>query len=86
MCAEVGGSCTALPSTLCAPGFEPYSDNDPQHSDCFGQCCIEAPSSPCSDQENINCVPGSACSGDWEEVQGNVYCEEGRSCCFWAEL
>ncbi|MCP4677480.1 MAG: hypothetical protein GY854_18595 [Deltaproteobacteria bacterium] len=84
-CEDVGGECTSSQSTMCANEYEPYTDRDWVKSDCFGHCCVPAPSSPCSESEdNVNCIPGDGCSGHWNTVEGNLYCEEGRSCCYWS--
>ena len=85
-CEDVGGECTSTQSTICAKGFEPYSDRDWLKSNCLGHCCLVAPDSTCGEADgNFNCVPGENCDGKyWKSVEGQVACEEGRSCCYWS--
>jgi len=85
-CEDVGGECTGTKSTICAKGFEPYTDRDWLKSNCHGHCCVVAPDSACGEADgNFNCVPGENCDGNyWKAVEGNVSCESGRSCCYWS--
>ncbi len=95
-CAEQQGTCTPALEILCSPGLQPFTSNDPEYTDCVGQCCVEPavvgscnPKGTDTDGGGIatyNCVPdgddGRQCPGVWDLVTGNLTCEEGRSCCF----
>ncbi len=84
-CEDVGGECTGSESSICAKGYEPYTARDWVKSDCLGHCCVVAPDSACGEADgNFNCVPGDGCSGHWRAVDGEVSCEEGRTCCYWS--
>ena len=93
-CGENNGECTADPMIICPPGTEPLTWDDPRQTNCLGHCCVaQEKNNSCNpapedtdDFSLYNCVlddDGVSCPGSWREVEGNLSCEEGRSCCYW---
>ena len=93
-CEKYNGVCTYDQAVICPPGKQPLTANDPEETNCLGQCCIEQekdnscnPASEDTDEfAQYNCVPdqnGTQCAGIWEMVNGNLSCDDGRSCCYW---
>ena len=85
-CEAAGGTCTDSRWNMCPVGTEPI-DPDP-HRDCGsgtgtdGWCCVDAPTSTCSDAAGANCVVGTECTGCWGPAEDtSLTCEAGRVCC-----
>ena len=82
-CADIGGVCTEARWGLCPAGMEIHALGDQLgcENNGFGWCCVDAPSSTCSESGGGMCVPGE-CSGCFAPVSDpGLTCEAGRSCC-----
>ena len=84
-CLDLDGQCNEWLWWACSPGYEPYSEWE-YHEECW--CCIPAPPSPCTEQENMHCMIGDSCyEFCWHNVSDEYPCEPGRVCCqtLWCE-
>ncbi len=77
-CDQAGGTCES--GDVCPAGTQPVFPDPRRDCAASRNCCVEAPSSPCTMDETAHCVSGDRCTGSWG-LSANLECQSGRVCC-----